>query len=61
MFKSVDRTTLENRMARYDRLDMWQAKAALAATPLMFLLAGVFDPGALGSIVRAAIELAVSH
>ena len=59
MFKLVDRDTLDNRMAKYERRSFWQAKAALAAQPLMFLAAGVFDPGVAGQIVRAALEMMV--
>ena len=59
MFKLVDRTSLANRMAMYERRSMWQAKAALVAQPLLFLLVGIFDPGGAGQIIRAALEMLV--
>lgn len=43
-------------MSRYHA---WQSFAALLAIPLIMALASVFDPGVLGQLVRAAIQLAV--
>ena len=51
-------STVENRLAYYSRRETFKGFAAACAVPLMFLAAGVFDPGALGEIVRAALELA---
>jgi hypothetical protein len=41
----------------YARRETFKAFAAFCAIPLMFFGAAVFDPGALGEIARATIEL----
>lgn len=48
-----------NRLAYYDRRLAFQGFAALVSLPLGLCLAAVFDGGALGEIVRAAITLAI--
>ena len=60
MFKIVDRTTSDNRLASIDRHAMWSIKAGLCVMPLITVAAMAFDPGALGQVLRAMCEMLVA-
>ncbi|QXV73535.1 hypothetical protein [Rhizobium phage RHph_X2_30] len=61
MFKSrktLSAMPVQARLAYYERIELMKCAAGLAAIPLMLAMAGAFDPGALGQIIRAAVTLA---
>ncbi len=61
MFKSrktLLTLTVSERLDYYARVELMKSAAGLAAIPAMIALAGAFDPGALGQIIRAAFQLA---
>ena len=49
-------STTENRLAYWERRESFKMFATACAMPLMFLLAGIFDAGAMGVIVRGFLE-----
>ncbi|AEG53170.1 hypothetical protein [Sinorhizobium meliloti] len=55
--KSLSEMPVQARLAYYERVELAKCAAGLLSIPVMFALAGAFDPGALGQIIRAAVAL----